>query len=273
MKCFLSVSLLLLIIVVTGCRSARKVQSAIGKKDTTTTTIIDNGRADSILYIRRVLEKLEENKITDFNTFSAKIKVDYKDKDGAQPELTVFVRMKKDSIIWLSINATILSYEALRILITPDSVKVMNRKDKVLQLRSVSYLQELTKLPFDFAILQDFLLGNPVYLDSNVVAYKKGENSVMLMNVGEYFKHFITLNSAGFQLEQSKLDDVDPIRNRTCYLRYSGYETRSGLNFSTRRQVSVSEKSKLDVDMDFKQYSFNEILSYPFNVSKKYKQN
>jgi hypothetical protein len=273
MKYLLSATILIAIVVSVSCKSARKVQSAINKKDTTLTTIINNAHNDSILYIREVLQKVEQNKITDFNTFSAKIKVDYKDKEGSQPELTVFVRIQKDSIIWVSINATILSYEALRILITPDSVKVLNKRDKVVQFRSVSYLQELTQLPFDFVTLQNFLLGNPVYFDSSVVAYKKGEESVVLMNVGQYFKHLITLSNNDYHLEQSKLDDVDPIRNRTCYISYSNYENKSGKFFSTRRRLSVSEKSKLDVDMDFKQYAFNETLSFPFAVPRKYKQN
>lgn len=273
MKYLLSLTILISIIVTISCKSARKVQSAINKKDTSITTIIENQRTDSILFIKKVLEKVQQNKITDFSTFSAKIKVDYKDKEGPQPELTVFVRIQKDSIIWLSINATILSYEALRIIITPDSVKVLNKRDKVVQLRSVGYLQELTQLPFDFVTLQDFFLGNPVYFDSSVVAYKKAEQSVVLMNVGQYFKHLITLSNDNYYLEQSKLDDVDPIRNRTCYISYANYETRSGKLFSTQRRISVSEKSKLDVDMDFKQYSFNETLSYPFTVPRKYKQN
>lgn len=273
MKYLFGLTILIVTIISASCKSARKVQTAINKKDTSITTIIENHRTDSIMFIKQVLEKVGQNKITDFNTFSAKIKVDYKDKEGAQPELTVFVRIHKDSIIWLSINATILSYEALRILITPDSVKVMNRRDKVVQLRSVGYLQELTQLPFDFVTLQDFLLGNPVYLDSNVVAYKKNEQSVVLMNLGQYFKHLITLSNNDYHLEQSKLDDVDPIRNRTCYISYSNYETKLGKLFSTRRRLSVTEKYKLDVDMDFKQYGFNEILSCPFTVPRKYKQN
>jgi hypothetical protein len=253
-----------------SCKSARKVQTAITKKDTTLATIIDNPKADSIHYIKTLLTEIEKNRITEFNTFSAKIKVDYKDKEGSQPELTVFIRMKKDSLIWISINATIVSYEALRIIISPDSVKVLNKRDKIVQLRSVGYLQELTQLPFDFTTLQDFLLGNPVYLDSNVVSYKKNEQSVTLMNIGQYFKHLLTINSSNYTLEQSKLDDIDPLRNRTCFISYSGYEKWKNLSFATRRRISVSEKSKLDIDMDIRQFSFNEPLTYPFSIPKKY---
>jgi hypothetical protein len=50
------------------------------------------------------------------------------------------------------------------------------------------------------------------------------------------------------------------------------YETQKGVIFSTNRTVSVTEKTKLDVKLNFKQYAFNETLSYPFTVPKNYKK-
>jgi hypothetical protein len=66
---------------------------------------------------------------------------------------------------------------------------------------------------------------------------------------------------------------MDELRNRTCYLTYDDYENKKGTNFSTKRTISVSEKGKLDIKLDFKQYGFNETLSFPFNIPKNYKQN
>jgi hypothetical protein len=274
MKNLIRMLLLLTVIIIASCKSAKKIQTAITKTktDTTQMIIVDNAHADSILVIHDLLDKLNSNRITNFKTFSAKIKVNYRDKEGEQPELTVFVHMRKDSVIWISVNATIFSYEALRVLVTPDSVKVLNKKDKIVQFRSVNYLKELTDLPFDFHTLQDFLLGNPIYLDSNVVSYKKTDQSISLMNVGLLFKHLLTITNGDYLLQHSKLDDVDPLRNRTADLTYTGYENVNGVKFATERRVSVSEKGKLDVDMDFKQHSFNEILSYGFPIPKNYKR-
>lgn len=274
MKIVLSILVLALLITGTGCKSAKKIQTAITKTkaDTTQMIIVDNAHADSVLVIQDLLKKLNSNRVSNFSTFSAKVKVNYRDKEGEQPELTVFIRMKKDSMIWISVNATIFSYEALRVLVTPDSVKVLNRRDKILQLRSVNYLKELVDLPFDFYTLQDLLLGNPIYLDSNVVSYKKNEQSITLMNTGPLFKHLVSITSGDYLLLHSKLDDADPLRNRTADLTYSGYENTNGVKFSTERRVSVSEKGKLDVDMNFKQYSFNETLSYPFNIPKNFRR-
>ena len=200
MKNFSRVLLLLIIVLAASCKSAKKIQTALTKTktDTTQMILVDNSHADSVAVIRDLMNKLNSNRISDFKTFSAKVKVDYRDKEGEQPELTVFIRMKKDSIIWISVNATIFSYEALRVLITPDSVKVLNKKDKIVQLRSVSYLQDLTDLPFDFHTLQDLLLGNPVYLDSNVVSYKKNDQYITLMNVGPLFKHLLAITNGDY---------------------------------------------------------------------------
>ena len=272
MKYLLSITILIVVVSAFSCKSAKKIQTAITKKDTTQITLVDNSHADSVTFIHDVLQKINGNKIVAFKSFSAKMKVNYRDKEGEQPELTVFVRVQKDSLIWVSINATIFSYEALRVLITPDSIKVLNKKDKLVQLRSVSYLQELTQLPFDFFTLQDFLLGNPIYLDSNVISYKKNDQAIALMNIGPLFKNLVAVTTGDFLLQHSKLDDVDPIRNRTCDLTYTGYENSNGIKFATERRISVSEKSKLDIDMNIKQFSFNEILSYPFSIPKNYKR-
>jgi Domain of unknown function (DUF4292) len=274
MKNVTRIVLLLMIVLMASCKSAKKIQTAITKTktDTTQMIIVDNAHADSIAVIRDLLHKLNSNRIVNFKTFSAKIKVNYRDKEGEQPELTVFVHMMKDSMIWISVNATIFSYEALRVLITPDSVKVLNRRDKLLQLRSVNYLKELVDLPFDFYTLQDLLLGNPIYLDSNVVSYKTNEQSITLMNIGPLFKHLLSITNGDYLLQHSKLDDADPLRNRTADLTYAAYENTNGVKFATERRVSVSEKGKLDVDMNFKQYSFNETLSYAFPVPKNYKR-
>lgn len=267
---------LLAVVLITsaGCRSAKKIQTAITKTktDTTQMILVNNAHADSVAVIHDLMGKLNSNRITNFNTFSAKVKVNYRDKEGEQPELTVFIRIKKDSVIWISVNATIFSYEALRVLITPDSVIVLNKKDKIVQYRSVNYLKELVDLPFDFYTLQDLLLGNPVYLDSNVVSYKKNDQSITLMSAGPQFKHLLSITNNDFLLQHSKLDDADPLRNRTADLTYTGYENVNGVKFATERRVSVSEKGKLDVDMNFKQYSFNETLSYPFSVPKNFKR-
>src|SRR5690349_17153389 len=203
-----------MIAVFASCRSTKTIQTAIGKKDSVKTSSDSANKNDSLLFIQKVYEGVEKNRI-DFTSFSAKIKVDFEGADGKKNDFNAIVRLQKDSAMWVSINA-LLGIEAFRVLITPDSVKVLNKLDKVLQLRSVSYLKEITKLPFTFKELQDLILGNPIYFDRNIVSYKKENNAVTVVNMGQLFKHLLSLNTDNMYIQHSKLDDVDPIRARTA---------------------------------------------------------
>jgi hypothetical protein len=255
----------------TSCRSTRKIQTAIAKKDSVQVVTVPGRSADdSAAFIRETVTKMQATKI-DFTTFSAKINVDYQGTDGKKYDVNANLRMYKDSAIWISITA-ILGIEGLRAFITKDSVKILNKQDKVYSARSVAFLQEMTALPLDLHSLQDVLIGNPVFVDSNIISYSRSGNSVSLLSIGEFFKNLLTLNEAS-RLENSKLDDLDKIRSRTCNLSYSDYEFKKGVLFATKRRITVAEKSNLDIKLDFKSYDFNETLSFPFSVPKNYKRN
>jgi len=70
----------------------------------------------------------------------------------------------------------------------------------------------------------------------------------------------------------SKLDDLDITRSRTADLNYDDYENKKGKSFSSKRRITVAEKNKLDISLNFKQYEFNDDLSFPFSIPKNYKQ-
>lgn len=255
-----------------SCRSTKKIQTAIYKKDTAQVVKVPvaDGKSDTIHFIHEVYQAIERNRI-DFNTLSAKIKVDFSGEDGKKRDFTAAIRMKKDSAIWVSITA-LLGIEAFRILVTPDSVKVLNKLDKVIQLRSVSYLQELAKVPFSFQELQALLIGNPVFLDSNIVSYRKDDKSISLLSSSEVFKHLLTVSTDDYRLLHSKLDDADVLRARTCNIIYGGYENKNAILFPTFRGIAVSEKGKIDINMQFKQVDFNVDLTFPFNIPRNYKR-
>lgn len=256
-------------LVTFSCRTVKQINKAISPKDTVSVIIPDQTNADSLLMIKNTIDNLNKNYI-DFKTFNAKIKVEYQDSKGKQPDVTAIVRIIKDSTIWVSLTASFLNIEIYRVLITKDSVILLNKQDREVQYRSLDYLQEVTEIPFDYNTLQDLLIGNPVFMDSNVVYYKKTENQVLLSTVGKFFKNLLSLSDDNYRLMHSKLDDVDMARNRTADLTYNDYESKSGFNFSTYREITVSEKNKLDIRLNFKQYEFNKDLSVSFNIPKNY---
>ncbi|MBK5269628.1 MAG: DUF4292 domain-containing protein [Bacteroidia bacterium] len=261
-----------IVLIIASCRSTKNIQTAIIKKDTTAIApvVIDHSHEDSIAFIKENYEQLGKNTI-DFKAFSAKLDVSYVDGGDKNFNVTAHLRMYKDSVIWVTITG-LLGIEGLRAYITRDSVKLLDKQNKIYTLRSLSYLQEVSDLPLDLSSLQDLLIGNPVFFDSDIVSYSKSDNTISLLNYGDFFKNLLTLSLNGL-IQSTKLDDLDEMRNRTCYLTYDDYENKKGINFSTRRSISIAEKKKLDIKLNFKQYEFNETLSFPFSIPKNYKAN
>ena len=262
---------LVVAISVSSCRTAKKIQAAVAKKDTVSLSITNSSAEDSILVIKHALADVH-SKENDFKTFSAKIKVDYQNGKGNQPNITVYVRILKDSLIWVSGYATVFNIEAFRALINKDSVFVIDKINKQVQYRSIDYLQEVTEIPFDFRTLQNLLIGNPIFFEDSVVSYKETESRILLATLGKYFKNLLTIDRGNHFLVHSKLDDTDIARNRTADITYSNFENNNGINFSTYREITVSEKNKLDIQLNFKQWEFNKDLSIIFTIPKNYKR-
>jgi hypothetical protein len=252
-----------------SCRTARQINKAIAPRDTT--TIFDNKSAeDSIKLVHETLRAFDRNYI-DFKTFSAKIKVDIEDSKGKQPDLVAVVRIIKDSAIWVSLSASILNIEVYRVLITKDSVILLNKLDREVQRRSLDYLQEVAQIPLEFTSLQDLLIGNPVFYNDSINSYKQSGDFILITYVGDIFKNLLTLSTESKILKHIKLDDINISRNRTADITYDSYDNKSGINFSTYRQIIITEKNKLDIRLNYKQFEFNKELSVSFNIPKNYK--
>ena len=261
-----------------SCRPIKKVtaiDNALEKKDTIQTTIVikdpevTKPSVDSLAIVQDVLKTIEQKRIQ-YNTFNAKIKVEFYGQEENQ-NFTVYLSIIKDSVIYAQLKGA-LGIVGMQAKITKDSVIIVRKYgEKYIQKRSISYLQELTKIPFDYNTVQDILVGNPIFINNNIVTYKITNENLLVFLLGNQFKNLLTIDNQTKQVLDSKLDDIDILKNRTCDITYSNYIQQNNVSFSTYRSISVSEKSKLDVNMDFKDYSFNEPLKYVFTLPKNFK--
>lgn len=264
MRC---VFIIMAIVTLASCRSTRKIQTAITKKDTVD-SVAGIVKIDTTQLINNALQALNKNRI-DFKTFSAKVDVDYRGGDDKHYDVNASLRMYKDSLIWVSVNA-VLGIEAMRMLINKDSVFLLDKLNKTYLTRSIDYLQEVSGLPLTLSTLQNLLVGNPVFVDS-VVSYSNDNNMIALLSIGKTFKNLVTVNGNNNVLVHSKLDDLDITRSRTADLNYDDYENKKGRSFSSKRRIAVAEKNKLDISLNFKQYEFNDDVNFPFSIPKNYR--
>jgi hypothetical protein len=260
-----------------SCKTVKKtqvIQAAITKKDTTPVIVIkESPKVDSVAIVRDIMSKVVRSKIG-FNTFNAKIKVNYEGPEKSN-NFTVYLGMKRDSVILIKVTGTWMGISGLGLeaRINKDSVTVVyHQGEKYYMVRPISYLKEVIEIPFDFSTIQDLIIGNPIFVDSNIVSYRAGPNQLSVLMIGDLFKHLLTLDNINFKALHSKLDDVDIQRNRTGDITFSNYEKMGPYQFATYRSISIAEKTKLNLYLDFKEYALNEPLKYNFEVPKKLKR-
>jgi hypothetical protein len=64
---------------------------------------------------------------------------------------------------------------------------------------------------------------------------------------------------------------VDQTRSRTANLAYSEYVAAGNWMFAGLRNITLSEKTKLEINLDFKQVEFEKPMTFPFSIPKNYR--
>jgi hypothetical protein len=143
--------------------------SACSLKKATTTQPIS-----STILTESLIDSVQAKSIS-INWFSAKIQGSATSKDQKLP-VNANLRIKTDSIIWVSVSA-LFGIEAFRMLVTPDSVKILNRLNKTYFVGDIQYLADKYNFPLSFYDLQDVLLAKmTLSSESNYLSRQEGEN-------------------------------------------------------------------------------------------------
>ena len=127
---------------------------------------------------KSIVKKVNENHL-DYNWFSAKLsgKIEI---DGEDTPVSANLRIRKDSVIWLSVSA-LLGIEVARIQITPDSLKLMNRINKTYWVGDFEDLEASYGVPAKYKQLEQVLVGQ-ISLENCKMRSIVSENKYLLFN-------------------------------------------------------------------------------------------
>lgn len=259
------------IALLAACHPSKKVSQTPAPQSIDSSSVpppVSTG-SDSAAFIKTIYNAIQSNKIV-YNTFSGKIEVDFSD-GSKKVNANAHVRMQKDSLIWLSVTGP-LGIEGLRLLISADSVKILDKQNKIYRARGISFLEEVTALPLDLATLQDLLIGNPIYFSSEILNYSKVDGKISLSHKGDYFHHLLLVSATDQSIESSNLRDIAN-SSRSALITYADYERQKGNLFPQKRSITVIDTVEMNIKLDYKQYEFNEKLSFPFSIPKNYDHN
>ncbi|ASZ10794.1 DUF4292 domain-containing protein [Chitinophaga pendula] len=248
-----------------SCRSTKPiVRTHFPAADSAHIVKDSSSNEEAVAFNRNLLSKIRERHI-DYTTFSAKLKVDFENEKQSHQNVNTVIRMKKDSLIWISVSFPVLG-EVARAIITPDSLKAYDKFNKRLYLRALSDAQDVLNIPFDFKTLQDLIIGNPVFLTDSVYQVVKTPAIISFSCDSSAFTSLFNVFADDYVLQQSKVMDKGAGQQRSCELTYGEYKDAGGYKFATRRRLFVEEKNITRIAMEFNKVEFNQSLSFPFTV-------
>ena len=261
-----------LLLLASSCATFKKVQiiqDAVSKSDTTKRQFVaEIKKVDSLAIVKNILSKIAIAKL-DYKTMNARIKVEYESAKNADSYIAN-VSMIKDSQIYITIRGA-MGVIGIKAFIKKDSVVLLYplNKTKSLERRPISYLQEVVKIPFTFSTLQDLILGNPIFMDStNILSYKSNNNQFQVSLMGRLFKNLVILNNDNSKVLHLKLDDVDINQHRTCDITFNDHVNVGQYQFPLKRAISIVAQQKLDIQMEVKEFTFNEPVKYTIAIPK-----
>lgn len=196
------------------------------------------------------------------------------------------IKIKKDSIIWISISPG-LGIELARALITPDSIKMLNRNDKTYFADDFNYISMLLKTELDFDMLQSLLIGNDFsFYETDVFKATVDGMLYKLSTVGrgklkKYIKtsedslslltQDIWLDPESYKIVKEQFKE--PKQNRKLEAEYSGFNLVDSLAYPFKIHFNASsEKEKVEIFIENSKVSATGPLEFPFNVSDKYQR-
>lgn len=255
----------LIIIALAACTNVRKVQVLQSVISNVDSNVNAKTKIDSSVIIKDIFETAKAKKIN-FNSLNARIKFDFESPKNADTYI-VNLSLQKDSAAYVIVRGA-LGVIGLKAIIQKDSIFLYFPLSQKTEKRSLSYLSEIAKLPFNFTSVQDLLVGNPIFLDSLIfISYKWKETDLQISTLGKMLKAMAVLSKSN-HFVYVKLDDLNPNSNRTCDVRWDNFVENAGRAFPTYRELVVGGQTNLTLKMDYKEFNFDEPLKYTFVIPK-----
>lgn len=242
--------------------SARPAQDS-GKKPGPMVTTADAPPIDSKLVAQ--LNPIWTNRPV-YKTFKGKAKVEFDGPDGGQ-SFTADFRVSKDSLIW--INVVGLGISAARILITPDSIYIVNYLKEEITFRSLADAAKILPTKVDFKSLQNLLLGTPLRDGDITSAGSLGNLWSIVVEDSSYIQH-LGYSKSDSTLQNSRMETHKP-DGPTAAETYSNYEGTAKGKISMQREVNITNgPDKYVLKMNILKIEFDTRLEFPFNVPRDY---
>jgi hypothetical protein len=244
------------VLTLASCKSRKLVEvPPVAKKDTVTTSV----KSTNLQLLKR--------KNSTYQTLSMRGKAAL-DIDGQGNNVSVNIRMLKDKKIWMSVTA-IMGLEIARVLVTPDSLVVINRLHGLVLQQPFRYIHQYANREINFKMLQDILAGNAINEFMVEDAELTPQNGSWLLKGQKNSLGFRILFNTLLKASETNLNDART--GQALKVVYGNYTDVNQALYPTGMKLqSFSGKKKINIDFDFTKIESNVALDFSFTVPKRY---
>ncbi len=209
----------------------------------------------------------------DFEYLNTKTRINYKDSDN-NLTTTANIRIKKDSIIWMSLTP-ILGIEAARAMITRDSMVFLNRLNREYSVYDFKLLSEKYHFNIDYELIQAMILGKmPLAAnDSSEILSSKQFYIVRQQNGPYAIDNYISR-------ELMKLEKVtmkEPPTKNSLILEYEDFKPLAAFSIPFQSLIKVNyehgtEIKNTEINIKHGRAELASALQFPFNIPSRYER-
>ena len=279
---YFTAAIIMLALFTFSCKHKKKIQKTqteVAISDTTT------GRCKLDFKNSKALSKYVKENEFDFVWVMAKANVETR-IDGKEESFDIRVNVRKDSAMLITIQY-LLGIQVAKILITKDSVKMVNYIQKNYFKGDFAYINDMLNADLDFNVLQAVLFGNSAeFYDDDELKLKPvtdRENCHYLLSTerkrrlrrlqsgdNELKKalQILTLNPDNYKIIKNEFSD--PATNRSFIANYKNFTQKDSVYAPYHVDIDIVAEKKASVKIDYVRIEKNIPQKLSLNIPSKY---
>lgn len=279
---YFTAAIIMLALFSFSCKHKKKIQKTqteVAISDTTT------GRCKLDFKNSKALSKYVKENEFDFVWVMAKANVETR-IDGKEESFDIKVNVRKDSAMLITIQY-LLGIQVAKILITKDSVKMVNYIQKNYFKGDFAYINDVLNADLDFNVLQAVLFGNSAeFYEDDELKLKPvtdRENCHYLLSTerkrrlrrlqsgdNELKKalQILTLNPDNYKIIKNEFSD--PATNRSFIANYKNFTKKDSVYAPYHVDIDIVAEKKTSVKIDYVRIEKNIPQKLSLNIPSKY---
>jgi hypothetical protein len=204
--------------------------------------------------------------------------------EGEDKSFDAKVRLKKDSLMLITIE--LLSIDFAKVLISTDSIKLVDYHHKKYFKGDFNYINEILNADLDFNVIQSVIIGNsadfvseeeklkPVTDRTNCVYKLSTERKRKLKRIekGESdlkkALQILTLNPDNFKIITNEF--IDPLNNRSFNVSYSNFKTKDSVFAPYDVNIDIRAERNMNIKIEYVRIEVDKPQKFQFNIPARY---